>query len=194
MDENRTLLAAPASPAEFLRWAGVFFKSPRRAYAELALEGGYGVPALYILFWSAVSAVVQFLIGLLPGRSPATIGTALLGVVLALVFSFAVAGILFVIWHLMGSKKDYQAAFRCWSLMAPLSLAGALLGAVPYLSILPSLYAFYPLVAASIESHRLSSERSWAVWISIAVVLTISVVLLVAVGLALQSQGGLKPQ
>jgi hypothetical protein len=160
---------------------------------------------LFALVWFYAAGVVNFLTQVAlpnPALPGLTIGmkVALLvmGAPLALVFAFILSGILFVIWHLMGSTGNYQTAFRTWSAMSPLAVLQALLGVGVALStrafkgspmvaivigVIMLFYGLYLLVTASVETHRLPKVRSWVVWGSVTVLLFLAGVILSAVAL-----------
>src|SRR5687768_8741434 len=103
------------SGPSFIAWAVALFKSPRSFFRGMEKQGGYLAPVLYLLSWSAVSGVIGFLVSLTRpapavGGRGVQIAAVFMGPLLVVLFGFLVAGVLFVIWHLMGSKEDYQAA------------------------------------------------------------------------------------
>ena len=90
----------------------------------------------------------------------ALIGAPFLGVLVG----FFIAAVLFVIWHLMGSKNDFQTAFRVWAFISPLGAVGSVLSLAPYLGVLIVIAGFYLIIVASEEVHGLPKARSWIVW------------------------------
>lgn len=168
------ITAVPASNDELT--AARFFggpvrllKDPRGLYAEMPKSGGYGAPTLYALFWLFVATLAEFGVSKLRPQ-PVRLGLSwelawlFFGPVLTLLLGYAAAAFLFVVWHLMGSKENYQTAFRCWALMAPVAVISALLGVAPFLPLVVFAYGAFLLVTASREVHGLPAGRSWAVW------------------------------
>ncbi len=158
-----------------LSWGGLFswavrvFKAPGGLFSDLAKTGGYGTPALYALFWLFLSGVVELAVARFrPPSLRFSIGVEtlwlFLGPLLLLAVGFLVSGLFFVIWHLMGSRENYQTAFRCWAVTTPVAVASAALGVVPFLNLLGFLYGIFLLVVASQRVHGISARRSWTVW------------------------------
>lgn len=154
---------------DLFSWAVRVFKAPGGLFSGLAKTGGYGTPALYALFWLFLSGVVELAVARFrpaPFRFSAGVETLwlFLGPLLLLAVGFLVSGLFFVIWHLMGSRENYQTAFRCWAVTTPVAVASAALGVVPFLNLLGFLYGIFLLVVASRQVHGLPSRRSWIVW------------------------------
>ena len=159
--------------SNLFQWAKELFTNPRRFLAAMPKEGGYLTPMLYLAFWSIISNTITFLgsflrpsiaAGGIDLRLAALVGSPFLGVL----FGFFIAAILFVIWHLMGSKNNFQTAFRVWAFISPLGAVGAVLSLVPYLGVLILVAGFYLIIVASEEVHGLPKARSWIVWGSLA--------------------------
>src|SRR6185436_9815038 len=94
------------------QWAVALFRSPREFFRGLQKKGGYLGPVLYIAFWALASGLISGLISLFRPASEAAramqAASLVFGPVIVVLFSFVSAGVLFVIWHLMGSKEDYE--------------------------------------------------------------------------------------
>ncbi|MBK8576592.1 MAG: hypothetical protein IPN90_13265 [Elusimicrobia bacterium] len=173
------------SLAHFWRGAVGLFRAPKTLLRSMSQEGGYGYPILYALLWQYLAGAVGLGISSLRAL-PSPVGAGgkififfvtppiMLGV------GFVLAALLFVIWHLMGSSKNYQTAFRVWALFAPL----AVLNAVPYLSVAVIVFYFYLLVAASVEIHAIRPTKAWTVWGILLVVLALLLVMAGIVGAA----------
>jgi hypothetical protein len=141
----------------------------RGFYKAMPKSGGYAAPAVHALFWLFAAVLAELVVSRFrPG--PLEFGWAVelvwlaVGPLFFLALGFGVSAALFVVWHLMGSKENYQTAFRCWAYAAPAVVLTAVLGAVPYLGLLGLVYFLYLLVAASLEVHDLPPKRSWIVW------------------------------
>jgi hypothetical protein len=155
----------------FFLWAWLVVKEPRRFFAGVSKTGGYGVPVLYALVWSFLSALLSFVVSyarpdLLPAGMFRKVLLVLLDPLLTVATGFVLSGVFFVIWHLMGSKEDYKTAFRCWAAMVPpISLLGAVLMLLPWVKFAVVLvYGGYLLVVASMQAHGIPKQRSWLVW------------------------------
>lgn len=170
-DMTSIAVGGPLSLPALIQWALLLFKQPRAFFRAMERKGGYFTPCMYLLAWSGLSSVVGFFVGLLRpvpagllGGRATQVAAIFLGPLAALVGGFIAAGILFVIWHLMGSKEDFQTSFRCWAFMAPVGVITALLGIVPFLPVVGIVYMLFLLVVASQEVHGISEGRAWTVW------------------------------
>lgn len=157
------------SVSGFVRAAKLLFTNPRGFFAGMPKSGGYAAPAAAVLFWSFISGLVGFLLSFAVPRMAAgtvaqRVGALIAGPIGVLLGTFIFAAFLFVIWHLMGSKEDYQTAFRVAAFLSPLSVAGAVLGVVPFASLLVLIALCYGIVVASEEVHGLPRDRAWLVW------------------------------
>jgi len=179
------------------QWAVLLVKSPKQFFTNLTKTGGYGVPMVYALFWLFLGSMVEFGVSKI---RPAAEGAPdfplvmelvllLLAPFLLLLMGFIGAAVLFVLWHLMGSPNNYRAAFRCWAMMAPVSVFSALLGIYQPLSLLAFLYGTFLLINASKAYHGISTKKSCWVWGSIAVVVLALVGLSTVLQKNLQQQG-----
>lgn len=166
---NEVAVGQNLSGRNLFSWAVGMVTGPRRFFAALAKRGGFKTPVGYALCWLFLSTVMELLVGRLRPQ-PIRVGWvievgSLAAVPLVMIgIGFIVAAVLFVIWHLMGSPENYETAFRCWAFITPISVLSALLSVVPFLNVLALLYGLFLLVIASIETHRISSARSWTVW------------------------------
>lgn len=157
------------SAKNLFAWALAMVKSPARYFGSLQKDGGYAAPALYAMFWFLVSALLELLLSFV---RPHPLGFSLTrravwvfaGPPIIVGFGFLLTAQIFVLWHLMGSKNDYRAAFRCWASLAPLSAAGVVLGLVPYLNLTVLAYGLYLIVAATVHAHLIQRARAWIVW------------------------------
>jgi len=150
-------------------WAAALAKSPRRFLRDMAKKGGYGTPILFLAFWTFASSFISVLVSFVrPSVGGGTMVVRFFGLIaspfLGVLAGFFFAAILFVIWHLMGSREDFQTSFRVWSFISPLWAAGSVLGLIPYLSILVLFAAIYLIIVASEEVHGLPRDRSLIVW------------------------------
>ena len=128
-----------------------------------------------------VSMVIGYIgslahIGISPMGGGLTGAGALAGIIIApiivLVFSFIVAGILFIIWKIMGSQENYETAYRCAAYSSGIVPVTSVLGFIPYLgSVAGLLWGFYLIITASIEVHKIKSSLAWTVWGIIAALL-----------------------
>ncbi len=160
------------SGKKLFQWAIQLITQPKTFFASMAKTGGYKTPILYALFWLFTAGVIDFVINLIrplpilqePLGRVGQIIWVVLGPGMVLGIGFIVTGIIFVIWHLMGSKESFETAFRCWAFITPLSVISSILSLVPFLGLIVMAFSFYLLITASIHVHGISGARSWTVW------------------------------
>jgi hypothetical protein len=145
--------------------------------------GGFQHPIIFLVVMMVVSMVIGYIgslahIGISPAGGGMMGAGALAGIIIApivgLVFSFIAAGILFIVWKIMGSQKNYEAAYRCAAYSSGIIPVTSVLGFIPYLgSVAGLLWGFYLIITASIEVHKIKSSLAWTVWGIIAVLFII---------------------
>ena len=145
---------------------------PAEFFQGMPKSGGFLEPLVFAVIMGFISGVIQAVlsfIGLGPG---AGYGGGIHGFTMiifmpiaAAIGSFIGGAILFIIWKLMGSQEDYEAAYRCGAYLMALSPITAIIGVVPYAGGLVNMfiYVFY-LVTASIHVHNIPSQRAWLVF------------------------------
>jgi hypothetical protein len=151
----QTALRVVAQPAAFFR--------------EMPKKGGFIKPLVFTAAVAVLSGLLQALQGLLhlnvARGAAAGFASIVLIPVMTAIFSFVGAAILFVIWKLMGSQEDYEAAYRCGAALSALGPITTVLGVIPYLGSAASLLIMvYYLVAASVETHKIGSRKAWTVF------------------------------
>lgn len=140
-------------------------RSPRAFFREMPVSGGYLEPALRAYGWLlAASSIDLAMSG--PARAgwSAEIFWTLTGPAFLLGAGFAGAGLLWCVWRAMGSSLAYEASFRCWAALSPLSVLSALFGSIPVVNAALFAVSIGLLAVASEEAHRLPRFRSWAVF------------------------------
>lgn len=85
--------------------------------------------------------------------------------ILVIIFGFVCAGILFIIWNIMGSKEDFETAYRCTAYASAITPITAILNFIPFIGVLLSLaWGLCLLVFASIEVHKIAAKTAWIVF------------------------------
>lgn len=149
--------------------------------------GGFNDPIIFLVAMMVVAMVISLIGFLLSsvlhiGNNPmgftGSIAGALAGIVfgpiIAVVLSFIGAGILFIIWKIMGSQENYETAYRCAAYSSGIVSITTIIGFIPYLGqVIAISWGFYLIVIASILVHQIASSRAWTVWGIIAAVLII---------------------
>ena len=125
-------------------------------------------PLIFVIVIAIVNGLLQslgFFIGVHPTFGA---GMALASIVIiplfAVIGSFIGAGILYVIWKLMGSTQNFETAYRCLAYAYAITPVVTLLGFVPYLGLIGLVWMLYLLVVASVEVHGIAAKTAWIVF------------------------------
>jgi hypothetical protein len=94
-----------------------------------------------------------------------SLGRIIVVPIVVVIFSFIGAAIIFVIWKLMGSQKNYETSYRCWAYLMALAPIVAIIGIIPYVGgiINIAIYVYY-IVIASTQVHNIPSQKAWLVF------------------------------
>jgi hypothetical protein len=151
----------------------VFFK-------EMPKTGGYVEPLIFVGTMGLAAGVVMAILNLIQSvigtgmGIGASIAILIVVPVMWVIFSFIGAGILFVIWKLMGSTEDYETAYKCTAYISVLAVIGTIVDLIPYIGFLVMLGAqTYYLVLASVNVHNIEAKKAWLVFGIIAAILAI---------------------
>ena len=143
--------------------------SPATFFREMPKTGGFVEPLVFMAIMGAVTGLVQAvltMIGLAVGMS-AGMGIAMIIIypIAIAILGFVGAAIIFVVWKLMGSQEPYETAYRCTAYLAALWPITTVLGAIPYIGIVIAIALMtYYYVIASVEAHKIPSQRAWIVF------------------------------
>lgn len=151
---------------------------PAAFFREMPKTGGFVEPLIFMVIMGTVSGVIQALFSILNLTMMGGAGNAIRMLVTmpvaVLIGGFVGAAIAFVIWKLMGSKEDYETAYRCCAYASAISPITAVLGIIPYLgSIIGILIGIYYIVIASVEVHGIPAKKAWTVFGILAAVLAL---------------------
>ncbi len=152
-------------------------REPAAFFGEMAKTGGYLEPLVFMVIMSVTSGVLGGLLhaltnilglNLYSGLALGMITIVLMPLYCAIgsaFFGFFVAGVLFVIWRLMGSKEGYETAYRCTSYLAAIAPLVTILWIIPYLGgALGLVTVLYYIVTASVRAHGIALGRAWIVF------------------------------
>lgn len=141
--------------------------NPVEFFRTMPTSGGYANPLIFVAVIAAITGVIGAVLGLM-GMSAgmgmtgaAAFGAIIFYPIMAVIGSFIGAAILFVIWKLMGSEKDYEVAYRCvayaWAI-APIVMVIAF---IPYVgTIVRALWGMFLMYTASVEVHKLKEQTA----------------------------------
>jgi hypothetical protein len=143
--------------------------SPVSFFREMAKTGGFIEPLVFLVALAVVTAIVDGVLGILGLKFFLSVWAALFSIIItpvvAVIGGFIVAAILFIIWKLLGSQESYETAYRCVAYLAALWPIMAMADAIPYIGALISIGLLtYFLVTASVETHKISSQKAWVVF------------------------------
>ncbi|TXS95249.1 hypothetical protein FV139_04940 [Parahaliea maris] len=157
---------APGSTTTFdihqvIEQAKQVLTNPAGFYQGMARSGGFLEPVIFAAVMAAAAGVIAAILSLF-ASNVGMLAAGFAGIVIYPIFTviggFIGSAILFVIWKLMGSEQDYEAAFRCWSAATSLYPVAALLAILPYLGIIVTVaWGTYLMIEASVAVH--SRER-----------------------------------
>jgi len=147
---------------------------PAEFFQGMPKTGGFLEPLVFAIAMGLIAGIIQAILGFI-GLGPAggygsggmmsSFGMIIFMPIAAAVGSFIGAAILFVIWKLMGSQENYEAAYRCGAYLMALAPITAIINVVPYAGGILSMaiYIFF-LVTASIHVHNIPSQKAWLVF------------------------------
>lgn len=151
--------------------------SPSTFFREMPKTGGFVEPLVFMVVMNVVSGVIGGLLHALtdilglhlyagvPMRFMAIIMMPVLAAVGSAIFGFIAAGILFVIWKLLGSDEEYETAYRCTAYLAAILPITTVIGIIPYIGgAIGLVILLYYLVTASVETHGIASRKAWMVF------------------------------
>ncbi|MDA8078867.1 MAG: YIP1 family protein [Nitrospiraceae bacterium] len=150
--------------------------APQAFFREMPKTGGFLDPLVFMVVMGVIGGLIQavlMVVGLHPVAGLAAgLSSVILIPIFVAIFGFVGAAILFVIWKLMGSQESYETAYRCAAYAGALTPITTILGIVPYVgSAIGLLIMTYYIVIASVEVHKIPSQKAWLVFGIIAAVL-----------------------
>jgi len=153
--------------------------APAEFFKSMPKTGGFVEPLIFAAIMAVIAGIIQALINIL-GLSYAHVGFAeslgriIVVPIVVVIFSFIGAAIIFVIWKLMGSQKNYETSYRCWAYLMALAPIVAIISIIPYVGgiINIAIYVYF-IVIASTQVHNISSQKAWLVFGIIGAVLVL---------------------
>src|SRR4030043_12919 len=152
--------------------------SPSAFFREMPKTGGFVDPLIFMVIMGIISGLIQTIFSLISlniaGGMAMGVASIILVPILVGIFGFVGAAILFLIWKLLGSKESYETAYRCGAYISVLMPIITVLGIIPYLgsAVAIALYVYF-LVIASVEVHKIPSQKAWLVFGIIGAILII---------------------
>jgi hypothetical protein len=152
---------------------------PAGFYKSMPVTGGYQTPIIFAATMAVVTAAVLFVLAIVGLGALHIMG---MGAVMMLVVypiavvigSFIMGGILYVIWKLMGSNKDYETSVRCFAYstaVLPIVAAATILPVIG--EIASPLWGCLLMYFASMHVHALEEKNSKIVFGVLAAILVL---------------------
>ena len=139
-------------------------------YRRMPKSGGFGDPVTFVIVIAVLTAMGMavfslFGLGTFGGAMAVGFGGIVFLPMMALILSFLGAGILFVLWKMIGSPEPFEVAYRCVAYAVVLFPITALVGLIPYLgSIVGIVWLTYLMIVASMEVHQLPKRTAYVVF------------------------------
>ena len=143
--------------------------SPQTFFKGMPKEGGYVKPLIFMIVMGVVGGLIQSIFNIIGLRVATGLAMGVASIILVpiviAIFGFVGAAILYLIWKLMGSQEEYETAYRCAAYISALTPITCVLGIVPYIGgAVGVALAMYLTIIASIEVHRIPSQKAWLVF------------------------------
>jgi len=153
-------------------------KTPSDFFKKMPKSGGLVEPLIFLVVLGIISGLIQIFLSVfgigIAGSFFAAVAYIITGPIFAIIFGFVGAGVLFVIWKLMGSQENFEVAFRCAAFTTAITPITNVLNSLPYLgSLLGVAWMVYLLVLASQSVHKLETQKAWIVFGVIGLLLTV---------------------
>lgn len=178
--EQKRILADPKNFWGSLKEAVIrIVVDPAGYFREMERSGGYADPFIFAVCMGLVAGIIHAVVGLVGfggvQASVTAISSLIIVPLITGILTFIFAGVLFVVWKLMGSGESYEVSFRCAAYSLAISPITAVLNLVPYIGPIVGLaWMTYILVAASTEVHGIQPKIAWIVFGAICALLAVS--------------------
>jgi len=141
-------------------------KKPVGFYQRMPHTGGYLEPMIFLVVMAAAAGLIVTVFSLfstgLSGMMVFGISAVIILPIVAVISSFIGALIIFVIWKLLGTDKNFETAYRCVAHASAIYPVIAVLGIIPYIgSIVGVIWGMYLMVIASIEVHSIEARKAY---------------------------------
>ena len=137
---------------------------PDSFFRAMAKGGGFQDPLIFLL-------VISLVVGLIRALSVITtsffmaVGVLIFTPVMVAIFGFVGAAIVYVVWNIMGSKENYETAYRCMAYASAIAPITTLISFVPYLGgLAATAWGFYLLYVASVAVHHIPEKKAQKIW------------------------------
>lgn len=182
MDKPEQAQPSPESTAAFdindiIATARSVITAPADYFRSMPTTGGLLRPLVFVV---AMALAAGLLFGILSfvGSPVGMLAYGLAAIIFipigASIGAFVGAGVLYLVWKVMGSERDYETAFRCLAAVSAVYPVTAILHLVPYLGTVASLaWGAFLLVEASVAVHGIQRRNAQLVFGILAAILII---------------------
>lgn len=151
-------------------------------YKNMSTSGGYADPIIFVAVMALAGALISTILSMigLAKFNAITMGMGgfkmiFIYPVLAVIGSFIGAAILFVVWKLMGSERDYETAYRCTAYTMAITPVISVISVVPYLAnAIKTLWIMLLFYLASVHVHALKEQTAKIVFGVLAAIFVLS--------------------
>jgi hypothetical protein len=140
---------------------------PAEFYRCMPRAGGFLDPLMYLLMIGVLTGLVNLALSPLLLDQPfvVALGSVAMIPILLAVFGFIVAGVLFVIWRLMGSRESFETSYRCMAYACAILPITVVLSGLPYLgTFIVVMWWMLLMVLASVRVHGVRQPVAAAVF------------------------------
>ncbi len=143
--------------------------NPVGFYRDMPRSGGFIEPLVFLVVMAVFAGVLTAVLSLvgfgMAGMMFAGFAAIIIFPIMVVIVSFIGALIFYLIWLVMGSKESYETAYRCIAYISAIYPITVILGVVPYLGgILGTAWAFYLIITASIQVHKIKANLAYIVF------------------------------
>ncbi|NKB77566.1 MAG: hypothetical protein GKR96_11130 [Gammaproteobacteria bacterium] len=133
--------------------------NPRKLYSFMPLAGGYRDPLVFVGVMSVLGGVSSMVARLLVSGGFGLSGSVsmlpmwyvLFWPLLGVVYSFATAGMMYMVWRFLGSDKGFEVAYRCIAYTCILIPIFSLATLFPYIGLVLVIVGWVWLLAQATE-------------------------------------------
>jgi hypothetical protein len=152
---------------------------PSCFYREMPKTGGITDPLTFMVSMGVAAGIIKaflFMIGVgVTVSFLMAIASIIIVPIFMVIFGFIGAGIVYLIWKALGSREEFEVAFRCLAYATAISPITAVLNVIPYVgAIIGLVWMTYLLVNASTEVHDVPAKTAWIVFGAICAVLALT--------------------
>ena len=153
-------------------------KNPAGFFREMPRTGGFVEPLIFMVVMGVAGGIIRAIFGIFglgfTGSFFMALASIIIVPIMVAIFGFVAAGIIFIIWKILGSEQSFETAYRCIAYAGAITPITALLNIIPYIGVIFSLaWMTYLFIIASVEVHSIRSKTAWIVFGTIFIIFSI---------------------